>query len=321
MSSGSGSRASGCEDDAIDLTASDDDGGAETKEKTKAALAEPSSGGRSAGSASSSKRPRCEEQTHGAPPQRSRTAGAASSSSSSSRGDAAAAASPPTHGPPRVTTTGGLPKKSSPRGGDRDDDGTVSVVPRGNILDGPAAEIIAHQCNCVTTGGNARGLAKAIFARHPRANVYRRRAEHSRPGTIDVARVDGGRVVVALFAQRYPGEPRYGDTKDQRLRWFAESLRRIGDALLGSGDDARFLSGAAPFGGARPITHFFAAAPRGGATRPTVAMPYNIGCGLAGGDWRAYEPLIEDFARRTGLNVKLYDLDNAAAARGRVLRE
>jgi hypothetical protein len=56
----------------------------------------------------------------------------------------------------------------------------VEVV-SGDLL-APGFTYIAHQCNCVSRG--ARGLAKALFARFPHANVYRHRnGRPSVPGT------------------------------------------------------------------------------------------------------------------------------------------
>ena len=37
-----------------------------------------------------------------------------------------------------------------------------------------------------------------------------------------------------------------------------------------------------------------------GAELESVAFPYLIGCGLAGGDWQSYGAMVSDFARRVG---------------------
>ena len=145
---------------------------------------------------------------------------------------------------------------------------------RGDLLDAPAGSVIVHQCNCVTS--RARGLAAAIFARWPAADVYRLRAgARSSPGTIDVSWVDGGRRrVVAMFAQVQPGQPRgAADSARRRLEWFERCL----DAV------ARMSP--------RP---------------PRVAAPHLVGCGLAGGCWGDYERSLRAFAARSGIDVLLY---------------
>jgi hypothetical protein len=42
------------------------------------------------------------------------------------------------------------------------------------------------------------------------------------------------------------------------------------------------------------------------AQAPSVAFPYKIGCGLGGGDWAAYLPLLVAFARAVPGHVRLY---------------
>lgn len=125
------------------------------------------------------------------------------------------------------------------------------------------AQFLAHQCNCSTRV--ARGLAAALFAAHPYADTYACRGER-RPGTIDVFWPAEGRGVPGVIncnAQRGPGRPRgRADSAEQRLIWFQECLAQISR-----------LEGL-----------------------QSVAFPHNVGCGLAGGDWGAYERLLVSFA-------------------------
>lgn len=150
----------------------------------------------------------------------------------------------------------------------------LSVVPKGNLLN--ASEIvIIHQCNCVSD--RAAGLAKVLFQKFPAANVYRYRQKPSKPGTTFVA-LSKGKVIVGLFSQFYPGKAKYKtDSPELRLAWFREGL-----------DSFRTEPGA------------------------SVAMPFNIGCGLAGGYWPAYEQAINEWAEKNNINVVLYDLNNEA---------
>ena len=42
----------------------------------------------------------------------------------------------------------------------------------------------------------------------------------------------------------------------------------------------------------------------------SIAFPYNIGCGVAGGDWEIYEKLIDLFSKHVDADVFLYKLEN-----------
>jgi hypothetical protein len=140
-----------------------------------------------------------------------------------------------------------------------------ATVVDGNLLDAND-RYIAHQCNCVTD--RAAGLAAAIFARFPHANIYIGRTTHDVPGTIEIRGQDGtnARPVIAIFGQVYPGKPRYPNSSTDgpaaRERYFAAALDRIA-ALSG------LLS---------------------------VGFPWEIGCGMAGGQWPRYRAMIDRFA-------------------------
>lgn len=85
--------------------------------------------------------------------------------------------------------------------------------------------------------------------------------------------------VINMFAQRSPGLAKSSgnDTSVARLRAFSSCLEKIAQM----------------------------------EPRPrSVALPYLIGCGLAGGDWRSYEAAIETFASETGIRVALYKLSD-----------
>lgn len=143
----------------------------------------------------------------------------------------------------------------------------------GDVLSAPEM-YIAHQCNCMTV--RSHGLAASIARTFPEADVYgqrgrdgtRNRTTHpDTPGTISV--LPSGEIsIICMFAQWAPGKPftfsryypfTYHDSHDTRLRWFKECLDKI-DAL----------------------------------NLEAVAIPYNIGCGLAGGKWLDYEQYIKN---------------------------
>lgn len=159
----------------------------------------------------------------------------------------------------------------------------VEIVVGGDLLNAEEP-YVAHQGNCESRG--ARGLAKVLFAKWPAANVYKDRRGHSTPGSVEPRDVEG-KVVVALFAQRSPGLPRRDgdDSAAARLGWFEEALDCLGSLMAARGASA-------------------------------VAMPFNVGCGLAGGEWPAYRAKLDAFAARYAVSVKLYDRERASLGGG-----
>lgn len=149
----------------------------------------------------------------------------------------------------------------------------------GNILDADA-EIIAHQCNCTSTG--VAGVAAAIFDRFPAANDNKRGSQGSF-GTTKLHQVETGKYVANLFAQIQPAtaDASKGDGKFARAEAFKKSLRELVVQVNDLG-----LRGA------------------------TVALPYLIGCGLAGGNWDIYTEILEsfeaDYRKTCGGEIVLY---------------
>lgn len=146
------------------------------------------------------------------------------------------------------------------------------------------AKYIVHQCNCTTT--NSAHLSAAMFERFPHADIYSPRKGLSvplpdqQPGSIVVCG-DGEsqRFVIAILGQISPGFPRDPrspkDGFEARIRYFKQALERIAEI---------------------PDLH-------------SLAMPYRIGCGAAGGDWvDDYEPMIDEFAGNVDAEVTIYKL-------------
>lgn len=131
-------------------------------------------------------------------------------------------------------------------------------------------QVIAQQCNCVTKSG--KGLSKSISDFYEHANFYDRNVP-SVPGTIEVRGGKGRQWVLAMYAQYYPGGPslREGDTREQRILWFEKCLEKI--------EKIKNLR--------------------------EIAFPYNIGCGLAKGDWEVYHSILDRFAERNSFRVVL----------------
>jgi len=140
-------------------------------------------------------------------------------------------------------------------------------------------QFIAHQCNCVTTRG--AHLSAAMFARFPHADIYRcrDRRKPDEPGTIIVrGGKPGERLVINMLAQLCPGRPVVADDPRDgyaaRQEYFRACLQKVAE-----------IKGI-----------------------QSVAFPYQVGCGLAGGSWPVYYNLLQEFASRTPARVVICKL-------------
>ena len=144
-------------------------------------------------------------------------------------------------------------------------------------------QYLCHQVNSVTS--KAAQLAKSVFSAFPYADIYSKRAtlpkvplESELPGNIIIC--GNGleqRYIINMVGQYYPGKPRYPDgSRDGyqvRQVYFQQCLERI------------------------------AAIP----DLQSIALPFNIGCGLAGGDWNIYRKMIKIFAESVPqVSVRVY---------------
>jgi O-acetyl-ADP-ribose deacetylase (regulator of RNase III) len=125
---------------------------------------------------------------------------------------------------------------------------------------------IAHQCNCVTN--RAAHLAKDMFAQFPHADIYSGRTSPDKPGDIIIkGNGDDQRYVIAMLGQYYPGFSKYPTSKldgiEARENYFYRALLRIAK-----------------------ITDL-----------ESIAFPWKIGCGAAGGDWKRHLGNLENFAK------------------------
>lgn len=143
-------------------------------------------------------------------------------------------------------------------------------IAHGSLLDSEA-QYIAHQCNCVTTRG--AHLSRDIFSRYPYADIYSCRTKtdwrnsEDKPGTITVKGngVDQ-RYVINMFGQIFPGKPKFPDSKIDGYEARRINFRKCLIAIL----KIQNLN--------------------------SIAFPWKIGCGLAGGDWDIYYKMIEGFS-------------------------
>lgn len=133
----------------------------------------------------------------------------------------------------------------------------------GNILDAKE-NVICHQVNCMGVMGS--GLAKQIRNKYPQVYpsylAYCKDCKNNDPktllGAFQTIICSDGKIIVNLFGQLgYGRDKQYTNYKALR-----ESLEGI-------------LTIAKEF-------------------NDTIALPYNLGCGLAGGDWNIVYKIIEE---------------------------
>jgi len=142
----------------------------------------------------------------------------------------------------------------------------------GDLL-GSDAQFIAHQCNCVSS--TAAHLARAIFESFPYSDIYSPRAAVDKedrpiageePGRIVIkGNGDDERYVINIMGQLFPGMKHPDGSKDgnkAREGFFKEALSRIVQI----------------------------------PNLKSIAFPWCIGCGAAGGDWDKYLEMLMDFA-------------------------
>lgn len=145
----------------------------------------------------------------------------------------------------------------------------------GNLLDSDCT-VIMHQCNCFSTMG--AGLAKQIARKYPQALIADKKlpvTPEQKLGNFSYAIV-GKTTIVNLYGQyRYGRDKRHTDYKafESALSGFLKHAKL---------DKRIDLS--------------------------KVGMPYKIGCGLAGGDWRTIVNIVNRISKSTGVDINFYRL-------------
>jgi len=168
-------------------------------------------------------------------------------------------------------------------------------------------DIIVQQCNCLTV--RAHGLSADIAEKlGSYANPYAKRINTASPKKLadEGARGTPGRfemcvppnsdnklpMVACLFGQWAPGSihaksllhqyprPPHSDTietVDMRIQWFRAALIDFRDAIMQTDRPGRLH----------------------------IAIPWKIGCGLAGGNWATYEQILNE---ELGTLARLHDI-------------
>lgn len=150
-------------------------------------------------------------------------------------------------------------------------DSNIIALP-GSCLD-TTAKVIAHQTNC--QGIMGAGVAKAIREKYPEIMQEYQDACHSRHmlGKCQLVETEEETIIANLFGQDGFGAGRQTDY---------DALQSALDSLV----DQMYELG---------LT--------------SVAMPYYIGCGLAGGDWDVVLEMLKKTFSNTSLRLELWKLD------------
>lgn len=152
----------------------------------------------------------------------------------------------------------------------------------GNVFDSDCT-IIIHQANCFTTMGS--GIAKELKMRYPEAFeadiVFPvPRGSRQRLGKHSFAwSRDNNRLIVNLYGQHRYGRDKKYTEEDKLLEAMEQAFIKF-EALKERRPDFTIK----------------------------VGMPYKIGCGLAGGDWKIVSEGIDRLAEQYNIRVCLYRL-------------
>lgn len=146
----------------------------------------------------------------------------------------------------------------------------------GNILD-TDCDIICHQVNCQGVMGS--GLAKQIKEKYP--EVFKKYIDYYNEyqfkqlllGKCLISKCNDGKYIANMFAQLF-----YGTNKVQT------DYKALDDCINNVSITARMCN-------------------------KSIAIPYKLGCGLAGGDWNIVKELIEFYFINTETICKIYKYD------------
>lgn len=152
------------------------------------------------------------------------------------------------------------------------------ICVKGDVLKTPF-QIIAHQVNC--KGVMGAGLAKQIRNNYPNLyNAYKDYCNHgARLGDFLGLATSDKHYILNIFAQDdYGRDKRYTDYSAM-YNAFANGINDYRD-LYGVGDEVQL----------------------------TIAIPYMIGCGLAGGDWNEVQKILLAVEKNYNVVFVAYDM-------------
>lgn len=138
-------------------------------------------------------------------------------------------------------------------------------------------DAIAHCCNCYCTMGS--GIAPKIKKEWPEvyaADCATRKGDRTKLGTFTKAVVEDGDLTVYNLYGQFGYSKRDQGIRDLDYNALYDALDRMGDDVVANGGES-------------------------------VGLPL-IGCGLAGGNWKIVEVMIQETLVAKGLQVVIYQL-------------
>lgn len=153
------------------------------------------------------------------------------------------------------------------------------IVMSGNVLETPI-EIIAHQVNCMGTMG--AGLAKQIKDKYPKVESWYKIYCHKR---YEQKILGTGQIVCQADHTFFNIFGQYGYGTSKRQTDYEAFKSGFKDAIL----KYRFMD-------------------NDYKSQVKIAIPYHIGCGLAGGDWKIISKILEQLESEENVEFIAYKL-------------
>ena len=160
------------------------------------------------------------------------------------------------------------------------------IVIKGNLLDTPI-KLIAHQVNCQGVMGG--GVARQIKERYPEIyqnyqeklkNYVKRTGRRPLGLSFNLTTEDNTHTIMNIFGQDFYG-------RDKQYTDYKALFKGFVDSITDYRDINKFNSD----------------------VQIPIAIPYNIGCGLAGGDWSIVEKILKEIEVKYNVIFIAYKLD------------
>lgn len=157
-------------------------------------------------------------------------------------------------------------------------------VVKGDLLKSNCT-VIAHQANCYgdMSGGIAAQIAKEYEA------LYLNEQQNNTPAGTKYGNysgiLQGNKMVINLYGQTHPGAAKNSIESMEWMLALESSLDKLLTDLESGRDYYEKVLG-----------------------KIKVGLPYEIGCGIAGGDWQSYKSMLESVSLSHDIDIYLYKL-------------
>lgn len=143
--------------------------------------------------------------------------------------------------------------------------------------------VVMHQANCMSIMG--AGIAKAIAEKYPNAQKVDKKTKYSpefKYGKFTYSVEENGVTVVNLYGQYNLGKFKSDEEKIQRMKMLRAAINYfLYSAVSGIGTNVNLEK---------------------------IGVPYNLGCGIAGGDWNVVTNILKEASETHGVDIFIYKL-------------